>query len=224
MVNRPDLTDVCYQAMTIDSLSYAYASGSNKLITVTDKAPCPDVLTLPATIDRDAKYAAGQIIRVEDTDVLCNVNLRLTAGNHISVIDTLKLPKYCGTPALVTALKGPCPDDKYTDGFNQQSLTEQYTYDNSGSLTYDPHKKLTFLYNHHNLPYRIIGAENDELQMLYSADGTLLQKKYLKNNATISKIDYLRGVEYKNGVIEAIYHNDGRVVKTGLPHTPMNIG
>ena len=51
--------------------------------------------------------------------------------------------------------------------------------------------------------------------MLYGADGSLLQKKHLKNNATISKIDYLRGVEYKNGVIEAIYHNDGRVVKTG---------
>ena len=82
-------------------------------------------------------------------------------------------------------------------------------------MTYDPNKKLTFQYNHHNLPYRIVGAENDELQMLYSADGTLLQRKYIKNNVEVSKIDYLRGKERINGELKNIYFSDGRIVKTG---------
>ena len=49
--------------------------------------------------------------------------------------------------------------------------------------------------------------------MLYSADGTLLQRKYKKNSATIYTKDYLRGKEYRNGILESIYHNDGRVTK-----------
>ncbi|MFZ1704845.1 MAG: RHS repeat-associated core domain-containing protein, partial [Saprospiraceae bacterium] len=68
---------------------------------------------------------------------------------------------------------------------------------------------------YHNLPYRIVGAENDELQMLYGADGSLLQRKYLKNNAQISKRDYLRGKEYKSDILESIYHKDGRVIQKG---------
>jgi hypothetical protein len=39
------------------------------------------------------------------------------------------------------------------------------------------------------LPYKIIGAENDELQMLYSADGALLQRKYIRNNIVKNKVD-----------------------------------
>ncbi|MFZ1458028.1 MAG: HYD1 signature containing ADP-ribosyltransferase family protein, partial [Saprospiraceae bacterium] len=119
------------------------------------------------------------------------------------------------TAPLVTAYSGPCPQTKYTEGFNQQSVGGLYTYDNSGNLSYDPNKKLTFYYNYHNLPYRIIGAENDELQILYGADGSLLQRKYLKDGAQISKRDYLRGKEYKSDIPESVHHEDGRVIKVG---------
>ena len=163
----------------------------------------------------------------------CGVNLKLTAGNEIKIIDSLHIPS-CGalvqtysgpctdaivgqsfTAPLVTAYSGPCPQTKYTEGFNQQSVGGLYTYDNSGNLSYDPNKKLTFYYNYHNLPYRIVGAENDQLQLLYGADGTLLQRKYLKNNIVITKTDYLRGVEYKSDTLESVHHPDGRAIKSG---------
>jgi hypothetical protein len=64
-------------------------------------------------------------------------------------------------------------------------------YDASGNTAYDPNKKLTFQYNHLNLPYKILGAENDELQMLYSADGALLQRKYIRSNIVKNKVDYI---------------------------------
>jgi RHS repeat-associated protein len=215
MVQRPDLNEQCYRPMTIDSLTYVYQGGTNKLVQVIDNAPCMDTITLPAVIDRDVNYSAGKLIRIESTDVLCNVNMNLTAGTEIRIIDTLHLPNSCGTPALVIAYQGPCPQNKYTEGFNQQSISGQYTYDTGGNMTFDPNKKLTFHYNHLNLPYRIMGAENDELQMLYDANGTLLQRKFVKNNTEISKIDYLRGKELKNGLMESVYFSDGRILKDG---------
>jgi RHS repeat-associated protein len=215
MVQRPDIDGNCFKTVTIDSLTYIYDNGTNKLVQVIDNAPCMDTITLPAVIDRDVNYAAGQLIRIANTDVLCNVNMNLTAGTEIKILDTLHLPNSCGTPALVIAYQGPCPQDKYTEGFNQQSLSGQYTYDTGGNMNYDPNKKHTFYYNHLNLPYRIVGAENDKIEFLYSADGTMLQRKYIKNNVEISKIDYLRGKEIINGELKNIYFSDGRIVKTG---------
>ncbi len=39
--------------ITIDSLQYVYATGTNKLTQVADHAPCPDMIQLPRDIDRD---------------------------------------------------------------------------------------------------------------------------------------------------------------------------
>ncbi len=214
MVQRPDIQDNCYKPMTIDSLTYVYALGTNQLVQVVDKAPCPEVITLPAEIDRDIIYAASQEIRIDHTKVGCGVEMSLYAPNTL-ITDSLILLKQTCTAPMVTAYPGPCPQTKYTEGFNQQSMAGLYTYDTGGNLIFDPNKKVTFYYNYHNLPYKIVGAENDELQLLYSADGTLLQRKYLKDGVQISKRDYLRGKEYKSDILESVYHADGRVIKKG---------
>ena len=44
---------------------------------------------------------------------------------------------------------------------------------------------------------------------------SLLQRRYIKNGSEVSKTDYLRGKEMKNGVMESVYHTDGRAVKSG---------
>ncbi len=212
MIYQPQINYYCFKPQTIDSLTYTIWPGTNKLAHVQDKAPCIAVITLPPVIDRDMQYAATQEIRIEDTDVRCGVNLKLIAGNEIKIIDSLHIPS-CG--ALVQTYTGPCTDAKYTEGFNQQSVNRLYEYDGGGNMTYDPNKKLTFYYNYHNLPYRIVGAENDQLQLLYASDGSLLQRKYLKNNIVITKTDYLRGVEYKSDTLESVHHPDGRAIKSG---------
>ena len=55
----------------------------------------------------------------------------------------------------------------------------------------------------------------NQLQQLYAADGSLLQRKYLKNNIIITKTDYLRGKEYISDILESVHHEDGRAIKTG---------
>lgn len=214
MVRQNHLDPNCFQPATIDSLFYFYTPGTNKYIQIIDQVPCPDVITLPAVIDRDAHYAANQIIYVDNTKVDCLTDLKLTTGDDLIIKDSLNIFMNCGTPAFVHAHLGPCPPDKYSEGFNQQSISDPYLYDSAGNLIYDPNKKLTLYYNHLNLPYKISGDQQDEVLMQYGADGTLLQRKYIKNNAEVSKTDYLRGKELNNGLMESVYHEDGRAIKT----------
>ena len=82
-----------------------------------------------------------------------------------------------------------------------------YNYDKNGNLTHDPHKKLDIAYNHLNLPKEIIGADT-LIRFTYDAVGTKL-KKAVKGQYTR---DYVSGIEYRDGLMEAIYHDEGRVV------------
>jgi RHS repeat-associated protein len=210
MVQQLHLSDQCYQSSTIDSLDYTYAPNSNKLTQVTDKAPCQDVLTIPDTIKRDIIYAANQTIIANHTLVQPNVIMELIA-NNIKIIDSLKVPKSNGLVAYITAKKLPCPDIKYSEGFSQQS-NGNYLYDDSGNMTYDPNKKVTFKYNYLNLAYQIIGAENDTIYNLYGSDGTLLQRKYSITGITQFTRDYIDNVEYLNNSIEAVELDDTRLI------------
>jgi len=62
------------------------------------------------------------------------------------------------------------------------------------------------------LPNKDVVQKNDEIQFLYSADGTLLQRKYIKDGVQVSKRDYVGYVEYYNNIIDAIYNTNGRAV------------
>jgi RHS repeat-associated protein len=145
--------------------------------------------------------------------------MELIAGDKVKIQDKLHLPKVNGLMALVTVKDQPCPNVKQSEGFNQQSegFNQQsegnFVYDNAGNLTYDPNKKLTFLYNHLNLPYKIVGMENDELLMIYGADGVLLTKKYIKSNQEVSKFDYIKDKIYVNSQLTSIYYSEGRILK-----------
>jgi RHS repeat-associated protein len=211
VIHDPYLNPQCYKVSTIDSLTYSYMPSTNKLATIVDKAPCEDVLYLPENIDRDISYAANQLIIADHTTVNCLADLNLRVGQELIIRDSLKIPTSCSTAPTVYVDKGPCPDIKYSPGFSQQS-TDPYQYDGSGNLTYDPHKKLTILYNHMNLPYKVIGNELDTLTNLYSSSGRLLQRKYSKQGIQLLKTDYIANLEYHLDTLKLLHHSDGRII------------
>ena len=86
-----------------------------------------------------------------------------------------------------------------------------YTYDLNGNLTYDPSKELTITYNYLNLPQRIEDADCKVLEFTYDAVGMKLRKTVKDGAVTITTQDYVGGIEYRGGVMEAIYHTEGRV-------------
>jgi len=116
-------------------------------------------------------------------------------------------------------------------GFKPDNFANnRYTYDNNGNLRVDPNRAALFdLYNHLNLCTSYVKYGEGYLEWDYDANGTKLQKRTFgnpsvsatnlpsKNNfATLianETRDYVNGIEYVNNELEAIYHEQGRIIK-----------
>ena len=103
-----------------------------------------------------------------------------------------------------------------------------YTYDANGNLQFDGNRYATFdLYNHLNLPAAYVKYGAGYLEWDYDATGTKLQKRSFDNSSVAPGValsdfaatpadetrDYLNGIEYVNNQLEAIYHEEGRIIK-----------
>jgi RHS repeat-associated protein len=99
-----------------------------------------------------------------------------------------------------------------TRGFKSVSSGSFYTYDLNGNLTSDPNKEITGItYNYLNLPLVITFTYNRSITFMYDAVGNKLRKTVMQNGITQYTQDYIGGIEYRNNVLEAIYHAEGRV-------------
>ena len=82
---------------------------------------------------------------------------------------------------------------------------DHYDYDDNGNLISDEHKELDISYNFLNLPKQITGSGTVDLT--YDALG----RKW-KKVGTTGTFEYVGGLVYKDGKVEAYYDPDGRVV------------
>ena len=94
-----------------------------------------------------------------------------------------------------------------------------YNYDSNGNITLHKDRKLSITYNHLNLPTLIqnYGSQGGYLHFMYDAAGNLLQRKSsntANGSSPIETIDYVAGIEYKNGHVSQIMHNEGYVQYT----------
>jgi RHS repeat-associated protein len=97
-----------------------------------------------------------------------------------------------------------------TRGFKTISNGSAYSYDTNGNMTADPNKGITSIaYNHINLPTTITFTGGNAINFLYDAGGNKLRKTVSGTTAYVQ--DYVGGIEYRGGVLEAIYHAEGRV-------------
>ncbi len=97
-----------------------------------------------------------------------------------------------------------------TKGFKTVSNGSAYSYDNNGNMTADPNKNITSIaYNHMNLPMTITFTGGNSINFLYDAGGNKLRKTV--SGSTNYVQNYVGGIEYKDNVLEAIYHAEGRI-------------
>lgn len=95
-------------------------------------------------------------------------------------------------------------------GYNITAPGEDYMYDLNGNMIYDPSKKLTIYYNYLNLPERFEFEDCRTMEITYDAAGSKLKQVFSNGQREISSKVYVGGIEYNNGVLEAIYHAEGR--------------
>jgi RHS repeat-associated protein len=103
-----------------------------------------------------------------------------------------------------------------TRGFKTVSSGSLYSYDVNGNMTADPNKGITsIVYNHLNLPTLITFTGNKTIAFLYDAGGNKLRKTVVNNGVLQYTQDYVGGIEYRNSVLESIFHSEGRITSIG---------
>lgn len=91
---------------------------------------------------------------------------------------------------------------------------DDYTYDLNGNMNSDKNKKITtIVYNHLNLPVKIIFGTAETIEYIYTATGQKVKKIVIQGGA-ITTTDYLGGFQYKNSMLQFFPHAEGYVKNT----------
>ncbi|RZJ72576.1 RHS repeat-associated core domain-containing protein [Flavobacterium sp.] len=94
--------------------------------------------------------------------------------------------------------------------------TDDYDYDANGNLTSDLNKGVVKInYNHLNLPKTIAFSNGNQIVYHYNADGEKVFKE-VTEGTVISKVDYLNGFQYLNGLLQFFPTPEGYVRNTSI--------
>ena len=108
--------------------------------------------------------------------------------------------------------------------FKPNTSAGDYLYDVNGNMTFDPHKNMSITYNHLNLPQLItFSGTQKEIEFLYNATGTKLRKTVRDGSIILYTQDYVNGIEYKDGTVEAVYHAEGRMYNENVDNPSAGI-
>ena len=89
-----------------------------------------------------------------------------------------------------------------------------FEYDGYGNMIKDRNKEIEeIVYNHLNLPKKIIFENNNTIEYLYDANGTKLKKK-VTEGSTITNTHYIDGYQYKEDKLDFFPTTEGYVKAT----------
>ncbi len=140
---------------------------------------------------------------------------KLNASNcwEFNQIDNLTYA-YTANTNKISSISDAASSTWKSKGFNPGTGSGSYAYDVNGNMTSDPYKAMTVAYNHLNLPKLMTftsEAPNKTIDILYDASGMKLKKIVKTGTTTNYTQEYYAGIEYRDGVREAIYHVEGRL-------------
>lgn len=107
-------------------------------------------------------------------------------------------------------------DSATTEGFsNGSTATIEYTYDANGNLLSDLNNSITAItYNYLNQPH-LLTKGSQKVQYTYDANGHKLKRSLV---GYLDSVEYVSGIQYKNGLIDFIQTDEGRAVKNGTSY------
>ena len=161
--------------------------------------------------------ASGRYNTSYNYDVRGNITNILRYGmndvngcSQISKIDDLTL-SYTSQTNRLSNVTDSAPVSSRSKGFKNTNNTA-YSYDANGNITVHQDKRIRITYNHLDLPTVIDWLDNNQrIDLLYDASGSLLRRTTKNGGTTIEKRDYVSGIEYVGNKVESIHNAEGRV-------------
>ncbi len=209
--------DSCFSSERIDSLSYSYYPGTNRLRQVHDSEDgddCPDYEHLPETL-QSGQYGV-QILISSDGMVESDENVTYKSEQEILLEGGFEFTPTNGGTFLATI--DTCPDNNHLlnlgllqHGFIESS-TADYAYDDNGNLSHHADKDIHLAYNYLNLPYQATKG-TDSILWVYTAEGEKLRKRVVFDTNTYSDTYYYNEIELADSSLVA-YHSEGQVRKS----------
>ncbi len=128
------------------------------------------------------------------------------------MIDNLNYSYHPGTNQIKSISDGVTIPTQQKKGYKSNTSMD-YVQDENGAMTFDAGLNVAFENNHLNLP-KIVSVPDSSgaVYYYYDAMGTLLRQEEVRDSTVIKARDYIGSVEYVNGVIEQIRHNDGYIL------------
>lgn len=139
--------------------------------------------------------------------------------NNSIVIDDMQYSYHANSNKLRAVTEANNTDHKLGDFTDKNTTSDDYGYDRNGNLITDLNKRLNgntgidqanggaVIYNHLNLPWRIVvknnaGAEKGTITYIYDAEGTKLQKITedisVSGQTITTTTDYIGGIVYES--------------------------
>ena len=104
------------------------------------------------------------------------------------------------------------------DNLGYRERSSNYDYDANGNLRYDVQRDADIEYNHLDLPVKISyrNGTAQRHEFTYDAAGTLVTRRsYSQSGAEDYRQDYIGGLEYYDGKLNTVQHEEGRVYLGG---------
>lgn len=140
--------------------------------------------------------------------------LKLQKGASSLVIDNLSYSYNSLSNKLGYVNDAVTTDQKLGDFTNNNTGTDDYSYDVNGNLTTDKNKSITSIsYNHLNLPYLVTVNGKGSIKYTYDAAGNKLEKETIETSPSskTTNTSYLGGYVYENNVLQFFGHEEGRI-------------
>ncbi|WP_373552409.1 RHS repeat domain-containing protein [Haliscomenobacter sp.] len=136
------------------------------------------------------------------------------AGGSAGAIDDLNYT-YTLNSNQISGITESVANTTFRDkGFKYYS-SGNYTYDAAGNVTNEPSKGAVIAYNYLNLP-RLLTLGSNTIEIEYDGGGNKLRKTVKQGSTTLYIQNYLGGIEYNSGHLEAVFHAEGRVYNTNV--------
>jgi len=140
---------------------------------------------------------------------------RLQAGNSTTGFSETAI-SYDNLGNILSLTRAGTGNGTLTYGYTGDRLTTligfkagTYGYDNNGNVNSDGPRGVSLVYNMLNLP-QTATATGINITYTYDADGNKLKKV-----SGTTTTDYIKGIQYNNGVIAFIMTDEGRAINTG---------